>query len=95
MTNFDSKCKKIISFKPKNERIAWMRKLDKMQQLIKTMEPIEDAILSKMAEKQVIMDEITALRKLMVKDCIHPVDMLVDNNTHIVCKFCNDKLRVM
>lgn len=95
MTDFDSKCKKIIAFKPKNERIAWIRKMDKMQQLIKTMEPIEDVILAKIAEKQVIMDEITELRKLMVKDCIHPIDMLVDKQTHIVCKFCNDKLRVL
>ena len=91
----EDKFKIIVGFKPKNERVAWSRKLDKMQTLIQNMEPIENKLLELYAEKQKHMDEITQLRNIMIKDCIHPVDFLVDKITYVECKFCNDKIRVL
>lgn len=86
---------KIISKKSdKNEKLAWVRKRKKMEELLTKLAPIEDAILKLIADKQPIVDDITELRKIMQKDCIHPEDMLVHHGKYIDCKFCNTKITI-
>jgi|ERR1700757_11035 len=94
----EEKINKIINAKPKNERIAFARKLKKMQELIKLLEPIEEKILDIIVkEKHPIMDEIQELRLTMIKECVHPKEQLIyfnDDGEYVQCKFCNARLAV-
>lgn len=95
----DEKINKIINSKPKNERIAFTRKLKKMHELVESLEPIEAKIMDIIYnEKYPIMDEIQELRATMVKECVHPkeslVHFVVDDEDFVECKFCNAKLMV-
>ena len=76
----------------KNERLAWIRKRKKMDDILAQLEPIEEGILKLMAQKQPILDELTELREIMVIDCVHPEDLLVHYGTHLLCKFCEKKI---
>ena len=79
--------------KNSNERLSWKRKHDKMQDIIKNkLEPVETKVLAALDEKNKILEEIQILRHQMIKECIHPKDYLIHNNTHITCKFCNVNL---
>jgi hypothetical protein len=80
----------------RSEKTAWKRKASNMDKLLEDLRPIEDKILKIYAEeKQPLLDEIAELRSLMVKDCIHPFDMLVlTADGYVECKFCNRKIRV-
>lgn len=88
---------KIISnHRDKNERLSWKRKKDKIEALVKELAPIEDEILQLIENKKYpILNKITELRNEMVKECVHPKDMLVHYGTHVVCKFCDAKIAVM
>jgi hypothetical protein len=91
---------KIVNAKPKNERIAFTRKLKKIQELVKSLEPIEQKIMDiTLNEKYPIMDEIQTLRLTMIKECVHPKETLIyfrepDGEEYIQCKFCNTRLAV-
>jgi len=78
----------------RSEKTSWNRKMDNMVKLIAVIRPIEEQILDLMAQKMPIMDDVTALRATMVKECIHPLDDLLYKDTHIVCKFCGTKLGI-
>jgi hypothetical protein len=86
---------KISTFRDKNERLSFKRKMTKMEDLVKKLTPIEDEILQLLEKKQPILDDIRELRYEMVKECVHPRDMLVHYGTHIECKFCEAKLAVV
>lgn len=74
----------------RGEKVSWDRKMDNMVSLIAKLKPIEDQILDLMTAKTPILDEIAALRKDMVKDCVHPYEMLTDlGNGAVRCKFCD------
>lgn len=95
----DAKIARIVNAKPKNERIAFTRKLKKIQELVESLEPIEAKILDiVLNEKYPIMDQIQELRTTMIKECVHPKDQLVYHNNgeeeYVECKFCNAKLMV-
>lgn len=97
----EEKIEKIINSKPKNERIAFARKLKKMYELVDSLTPIEEKILDIIYnEKNPIMDEIQELRATMVRECVHPKDNLVyflekeEGLEYVVCKFCNARLMV-
>jgi phosphoglycerate-specific signal transduction histidine kinase len=97
----EDKINKIVNAKPKNERIAFTRKLKKIEELVKSLEPIEAKILDiTLNEKYPILDEIQQLRLTMVKECVHPKDHLViyeaegDQEEYFQCKFCNAVLSV-
>jgi len=79
----------IAKHKHKNERLSWKRKNDKMQDIIKELEPIEAEMLKWVEKKQEIYQRIQELRQQMVKECIHPRDCLVYMGDYIACKFCN------
>jgi GTP1/Obg family GTP-binding protein len=76
----------------KNERLAWIRKMKKLQELVTTLEPFEQQIFEIIMKKQPIVDEINDIRNELVKVCIHPKDSLAHLDTHAICKFCNRKI---
>lgn len=82
----------------RREKISWERKMQNMQKLIEKLEPIDAQIQELMAEKDPILQDIIELRKLMVTQCIHPRDSLVEvehEDMHLAsCKFCNKKIRM-
>lgn len=83
----------ISKMKHKNERLAWKRKYDKLQRIIsEKIEPIQERFMALQEERQIVLSEIDELRAIMVKECVHPKDMLVHKGTHVLCKFCNVNL---
>jgi hypothetical protein len=78
----------------RSEKTAWKRKLKNMNELLEQMQPIEEKILDIIREeKQPLMDKIAELRALMVKECIHPYEHLVEKDGFVECKFCGKKLK--
>ena len=79
-----------VSRFPENaDKLAWRRKMEKMNKFLEELKPIEEEIFELYEKKIPIMDRISKLRKVMVDECIHPKDQLVHKGTHIECKFCN------
>lgn len=78
----------------RSEKTSWNRKLDNMVKLIAILRPIEEQILDLMAQKMPVIDDVTALRLTMVKECVHPIDDLVYKEDHIVCKFCDKRIGI-
>lgn len=79
----------------RSEKTAWKRKLANMDKLLEKLHPIEEKILTIIAEeKQPILDEIADLRSIMVKDCVHPYEHLVEKDGYVECKFCGRKIKV-
>ncbi len=83
-----SKLQQVALMCSRREKISWNRKQNNLEELIKKLEPVETKILSLMAQKQEIIDELIQLRKIMVAECVHPVEHLVDHIKHVECKFC-------
>lgn len=78
----------------RSEKTSWNRKMDNMVKLMSTLRPIEEQILELQAKKMPIFDEIQGLRLSMVKECVHPFEYLVVNVDHVVCKFCDKRIRI-
>jgi hypothetical protein len=80
----------------RSEKVSWDRKMDNMVSLIAKLRPIEDKIIDLMAEKTPIIDDITALRREMVKECVHPYTHLtIRDDDSVECKFCNKRFSVV
>lgn len=80
------------------EKTSWGRKRDNMEALVRQLRPLEDKILEIYASMMPIKDDIEILRQEMVKDCIHPFDLLKykkdeQGNYYVECKFCESKMR--
>lgn len=85
----------ISKSKNKNERLSWKRKYDKLTEILENkMTPIEDKLVALYAERIEVQDEIDELRKIMIKECVHPKDLLVHKSIYVLCKFCNAKLKI-
>ena len=79
----------------RSEKTAWKRKLKNMEGLLDELHPIEEKILTILAEeKQPMLDKIAELRSIMVKECIHPYEHLIKKDGFVECKFCGKKMRV-
>jgi hypothetical protein len=72
----------------RSEKVSWDRKMDNMVSLIAKLRPIEEQILDLMATKTPIIDDISTLRRDMVRDCVHPYQMLAHKGEIVECKFC-------
>lgn len=84
---------KISMFRDKNERLSFKRKKDKMEELVKQVNEIQDKVLKIMLDEiYPLTDQISILRAEMVRECIHPKDQLLHMGTHVICKFCDAKL---
>lgn len=84
----------VSSHQGKNEKLAWKRKIKKMEGFIAELGDYEEAILELVKAKQPTIDDINKLRLEMVRDCIHPKDHLLHHGTHLECKFCNRKISI-
>lgn len=79
----------------RSEKTAWKRKLNNMEKLLDELRPIEEKIITIIAEeKQPMLDKIAELRTIMVNDCVHPYEHLCVKDVYVECKFCNKKLKV-
>lgn len=85
----------ISNFRNKNEKASWMRKKRNLESLVKDLEPIEEELRDIMQRKNVIMDKINEIRDDMIVECIHPLDYLIHNGDHVICRFCESKLRLV
>ena len=80
----------------RSEKVSWDRKMDNIVRLLARLRPIEEKIIDLLAEKGPILDEVQAVRKEMVKECVHPYTHLTyDPNTSTInCKFCERKFAI-
>lgn len=78
----------------RSEKVSWDRKMDNMVSLMAKLRPIEEQILDMMALKTPIIDEISALRREMVRDCVHPYTHLLPKDDVVECKFCSKRFSV-
>lgn len=78
----------------RSEKVSWNRQMDNMVSILATLKPIEDKIIKLQSDKMPILDEVAALRKRMVQDCVHPFEQLVLTPEHVACKFCMRKFRI-
>ena len=89
---------KMANVANRSEKTSWNRKMDNLVKLIMLLEPIEQSILDIIENEKIpLMDQLSDLRKIMVKECVHPFEYLVmgDNDEVITCKFCNKKIHSM
>ena len=79
----------------RGEKTSWNRKMDKMVNVLSRLRPIEQKILDITKDEKIpIQDEIQKLREIMVRECVHPYEYLVQRDDHILCKFCERKLSI-
>lgn len=82
----------VANFRDKNEKASWLRKRTNLETIVKKIEPIENELLRLNREKSLLIDDVQAIRKTMIDDCIHPKDYLVHCGTYIKCRFCEAKI---
>jgi len=87
-------CEALNTFSSKKERMAWARLHEKMTKILTTLEPIEEEMRELQVKRVEILDMIQDLRTTMIASCVHPMHMLVHNDDHILCKFCESKFSV-
>lgn len=83
----------VSKFADKNQRLSWRRKKTRMENLLKELEPLNEEALQLVLRKQPILDKVETVRQKMILECVHPSDYLVHKGTHILCKFCGNKIR--
>ena len=76
----------------RSEKTSWNRKMDNMVKLLAAIRPIEEQIIALHEKKIPIFDEIHALRKIMLQECVHPYEYVLVEKDHAVCKFCERKI---
>lgn len=84
----------IANSSDRSEKTSWNRKMDNMVKLLAKLKPIEQKIMDLQSQKLPIFDEVQELREVMVKECVHPYQHLVLHDNHVVCKFCNKRIRI-
>lgn len=78
----------------RSEKTSWNRKMDNMIKLITRLRPLEERVLEIEQQKLPIIDDIQALRQLMIKECVHPYDHLTYFENHVRCKFCERRISI-
>lgn len=93
----DQKSLELISnLSNRSEKTSWNRKMDNLVKLLTKLQPIEQKILDIIEkEKMPIQDEIHTLRQIMVNECIHPIEYLVEEKDGICCKFCDKRITIV
>lgn len=89
-----SNVKQVSNVANQSDKNAWNRKFDNMQKLIDQVNTLADQIMDLEEQKMPLIDEINQLRTIMVQECIHPKDMIIEYDDHIHCKFCDKKFTV-
>ena len=70
----------------------WNAKLTELESLTQQANNLYDELLKLKQQEFQHLSEIVLHRKSMIADCIHPADNLVHYGTHIICKFCENKI---
>jgi len=79
----------------KSEIASWGRKRKAIEKLVSTqISPLENELLEIRNELAPLYDKLDILRDEMVSHCVHPIDMLIQKEDHVVCKFCMAKMGV-
>lgn len=86
---------KISELSDRGQRTAWKRKQKNIEDLISSVEEIEDQLQTLQAKKLPLLDQVSSLRSEMVDTCIHPRELLVIHNNLIKCKFCEKVIRIL
>ena len=86
--------KKISTYREKKERLSWNRKRNSLEALVDKLNSINDSIMELMEKKNVLFDEIQDIRKIMMAECVHPLDMLIPLSDSAKCKFCNKIIKI-
>ena len=87
--------KHIAEHANKSEIASWGRKRKAIEKLVSNqISPLEDKLLEIRNELAPLYDKLDILREDMVAHCVHPIDMLILNEDHVVCKFCMAKMGV-
>lgn len=76
------------------DKSNWQRRYEKMQKLVAEVNQLADQIITLEAQKIPILDEIAETRELMVQECVHPKEFLIEQDDYITCKFCDRKFSV-
>jgi hypothetical protein len=84
----------ISNFRDKNEKASWLRKKKNLEALVAECEPIDSQLLKLNAEKLALIDQIQAIRRTMIVDCIHPKDYLVHYGSYVKCRFCESSIAI-
>lgn len=85
----------IASHANKGEIAAWSRKRKAIERVIEVhIRPLEDKILEINGALMPLYDQLTKMRGELTEFCIHPIDMLVPIDNHVLCKFCNARMNV-
>lgn len=87
--------KKISNVAPENDKMAWRRLRRELTKHLEELETHNATYFEIQAKRKPLMDHIEELRKKMVTECVHPSDELVYKSTHVLCKFCNKRLRLL
>lgn len=91
----DKDFKAVYATKDKNEKLSWTRRQKNLEEIIETeINPLGEQIIALQQKQQDLIDKVLEVRRKMVKECIHPKGSLVHKDTHIECKFCNNKLSI-
>jgi hypothetical protein len=86
---------KISNTANRSDKVSWNRKLDNMIKLVAQVNRLQEQIQDLEEEKEPIVDQIAALRQVMVNECVHPFDQIVVEENHSLCKFCGKKIVVV
>jgi hypothetical protein len=78
------------------DKSTWNRKYENLQKLVVNINQLSDEIMQIEIKKLPLIDEITALRGDMIRECYHPSDYLVEKEDGTVeCKFCGKTISVL
>ena len=78
----------------RREKVSWNRKMNNIVKLLSQLTPIEEQIIELQSQKIPLFDAIQELRQIMVLECVHPYEYLEIKENHVICKFCNRKIKV-
>lgn len=85
----------IYQYVSRNERIAWTRRhASFIKRIERDVTPIEDKILELTMQKMQIMDDMEEDRQELIRSCIHPKEFLFFKDDHVICRFCQARLKV-
>lgn len=87
--------KDVANHASKSDRAAWMRRVKRLDDLIKQLEPVEDKLLELLHTREKLTQQLNEVREDLVANCIHPEEHLVSHNGYVVCKYCERKLRAV
>lgn len=87
--------KDVANYASKGDKASWLRRMKRLEDTIKQLEPVEDKLLELINTRHKLTAQLDEIRADLVTNCIHPEEYLVDHNGYVVCKFCERKLRVV